>query len=135
LLCRVDPITEMIHNNKLAAPSRFSKPRKRAPMDKPAFPKVEAFVRNLKAARVKPGSMEKVEEISGIALALYGAGSVTHSYNAFAEAVRAAHSLPAHLHQDALSLVRAEFRKTDMDIACYDGLLCPYGSFRHIQAH
>ncbi len=124
-LCRVDSITEIQQDWKAVRAER-KQPRKRPLLGKPLFPNVEKLVRRLEAARDKSDSMEKVEEISGIALAMYDAGSVAKSYDAFAEAVRAAYSLPVHLRQDALSLVRAAFSRSGMDMLCYEGLLRTY---------
>lgn len=132
--CRVDPITEMMHGDRPVAPAQRSKPRKRPPMDKPTFPRVDELKKKLKAAMAKPVSIEKVMELSGFALAFHKAGAVADSYNAFAYAVSAARFLPECQQEDALRHVRTEFRKTDMDIACYEGLLCSYGAFRQIQA-
>jgi len=104
------------------------KPRRRAPMDKPPFPKVEGLTRRLEAARAKPASMDKVREISELALAIYGAGQVAISYNTFAEAMHAANSLPTNQRQDALSHLLVAFRKTEMDSECYFGLLRTCGA-------
>ena len=97
-------------------------------MDKPPSPKAEELMRRLEAARREPDSMEKVREISGIALALHKVGRVAISYSTFAEAMRVAHSLPAHLCQDALSHVLVAFTKSGMDSKCYFSLLRTCGA-------
>ncbi|NYZ60400.1 hypothetical protein H0O01_01730 [Candidatus Micrarchaeota archaeon] len=104
------------------------KPRRRAPMDKPPSPNVEGLTRSLEAARAKPASMDKVRELSELALAIYKTGQVAISYNTFAEAMRAAHSLSAHFRQDALSHLLVVFKKTEMDSECYFGLLRTCGA-------
>lgn len=123
---------EMAHNLKQAAPSRFSKPRKRAPMGKPLFPKVDELKKKLRAAMAKPVSVEKVMELSMLALAFHSGGAVADSYNAFAYAVRAARLLPERQQEGILRHVRADFMKTDMDIACYESLLYPYHASRQM---
>ena len=92
-------------------------------MDKPPSPKAEELTRSLEAARREPDSMEKVREISGIALALHKAGRVAISYSTFAEAMRAANSLPMHQRQGALSHVLVAFTRSGMDSECYFSLL------------
>ena len=125
---------EMARNLKQAAPSRFSKPRRRAPLEKPAFPKVEDLKKKVKAAMARPVSIEKVMELSMLALAFHRAGAVADSSNTFAYAVRAARLLPERRQEDALRHVRSEFRKTDMDMDCFEGLLYPYHASRQLHA-
>ncbi len=106
----------------MAASAQRGRPRKRLLIEKVAFPKVEEIKKKLKAAMEMPASMEKVLELSRLALAFNRATAVADSYNAFAYAVRAARFLPAPQQEYALRLVRSDFRKTSMDISCFEGL-------------
>jgi|GEM_PF-3300990 len=106
-----------------AGPVRPGKPRRRDDLGSQPFPRVEALKQQLKPAMARAASIEKVAELSAIALAMHRAGAVADSYNTFSYAVCAALSLPRRQQEDALRRVRSDFMETGMDISCYEGLL------------
>ncbi len=100
--------------------------RKRGLMEE--LPAPQDIANNLRKARSRRDSVEKVIEISAVALDMSRTGNVALSYNTFGEAVRAVKSLPFHVREDALAHVQAAFRKTEMHMDCYFSLLRTSGT-------